>query len=77
MHTYMCVSGGKKYYFVRKFCVHTKWLIASGVDFLFYYMVICEINKKVFAINNVLMFFLPDEIIFEENAETTMFVWFQ
>ena len=52
-------------------------MIASGVDFLFYYMGVCEINKKVSAMNNVLMLFLPDEITFEENLETAMFVWFQ
>ena len=26
-HIYVCVSEGKKYYFYRKFCVCTKWMI--------------------------------------------------
>ena len=30
-HTYVCVSGGKKYCFFRKFCVVTKWMIPMKV----------------------------------------------
>ena len=27
MHTKVCVSGGKKSYFFRTFCIRTKWMI--------------------------------------------------
>ena len=39
----MCVSGGKKCYFFRKFCVRTKWIIPrlSGRSFL-----LCKSNEQ-------------------------------